>query len=252
MKSYIKLPKLKELPDSSIAKRKLSDSIWKDYIFFIILKYYKEVNDNDIIAIIQDENTKPRSEIEKKLKEHIADWYKRIKRTDKRTDSWGFILNLEPSSEYSYTGFDDLKFQHSDWTNKYFVFEAKNLGKTKSVYLPESIREYVYVKKKGKEDDGGMYRFMIGKYACDMGFGGMLGFIVGETKENVVKSLTEEIKFVYGKMEIGKLIEKKIIPDSIKNNENTFDSIHNRTNNKTGQNEKFTLHHVIMDFTRKR
>ncbi len=251
MKSYIKLPKLKELPDSSIAKRKLSDSVWKDYIFFIILKYYKEVNDNDIIAIIQDENTKLRSEIEKKLKEHIANWYKRIKRTDKRTDSWGFILNLEPSSECSYTGFDDLKFQHSDWANKYFVFEAKNLGKTKSMSFSKSIKEYIYIKEKNRED-GGMYRFMTGKYACDMSFGGMLGFIVGETKENVVKSLTEEIEFIYDNKEIGKLTDKKIISYSIENNKNTFDSIHNRINNKTGQNEKFTLHHVIMDFTRKR
>ena len=98
MKSYIKRKPLTSLPDKSSAKRELSDNIWKDYIFDIILKYYSEVDNNEVISIISKENTKPRAEIETKIKEHIYFWYKKEKQQNFKIDIQGFILNLEPSS----------------------------------------------------------------------------------------------------------------------------------------------------------
>jgi hypothetical protein len=93
MKSYIKLPLLKPLPDSSIKKRQLSDDIWINYVFHIVLKYYKEINNNEVIGLIQNELSKQNSQIEKELKEHIYKWYKKKRRSDK-IDIWGIILNF--------------------------------------------------------------------------------------------------------------------------------------------------------------
>ena len=238
MKPYIKLPTLKPLPDSSIRKKQLSDENWLTYIFFIILKYYKEINNDEIIKLVKNELLKENSQIEKVLKEHIYKWYKKTKRKDK-IDIWGIILNLETSSE-NFEGFYDLKFQHSDW-NKYFVFEAKNLGEIKSTKHSAMLNEYVYTNHK---DDGGMHRFMTKKYACEINFGGMLGFIVGEINGDIIKDLTEKIKFVYDKNINGKLIEEKFKLSSIDENENTFTTFHLRNG------EKFNLYHILMDFNK--
>jgi hypothetical protein len=238
MKSYIKLPILKSLPDSSIKKRQLFDDVWLNYIFFIVLKYYKEINNNDVIALINNELEKQNSPIEKVLKEHIYNWYKRIKRTDK-IDIWGIILNLEPSSE-CFEGFYDLKFQHSDW-KKYFVFEAKNLGEIKSTKHSTMINEYVYSNHK---DDGGMHRFMTKKYACEIDFGGMLGFVVGKTNEDIIKDLSTKIQSVYCENINGILIDEKIKLNSIAENKNTFTTFHSRNG------EKFSLYHILLDFTK--
>jgi len=238
MKSYIKLPPLKPLSDSSITKQQLSDDVWRNYIFYIMLKYYKEINNDEVISLIQNELLKQHSQIEKVLKEHIYNWYKITKRKDK-IDIWGIILNLETSSE-NFEGFYDLKFQHSDW-NKYFVFEAKNLGKIKSTKHSTMLNEYVYSKHK---EDGGMHRFMIKKYAYEINFGGMLGFVVGTIEGDIIKDLTNKIQSVYSENINGKLINEKIKLNSIAKNRNTFTSFHSRNG------EKFSLYHILMDFNK--
>ncbi len=243
MKPYIKLPKLKPIPDSSFAKRNLSDNVWINYVFHIILKYYKEIEHNEIISVVKQELEKQNSQIEKALKEHLYKWYKRTIRTDNRVDIWGIILNLEPSSE-NLEGFYDLKFQHSDW-NKYFVFEAKNLGDIKSRNNSSLVNEYVYVKTKDRED-GGMYRFMIKKYANEVNFGGMLGFVVGKYNGNIISNLTNKIREVYESNVTGELVNNKIIFNSINNNTNTFTSNHLRNQDS----KEFHLYHIIMDFTK--
>lgn len=241
MKSYIKLPKLKPLPDSSIKKRNLSDDVWLNYVFYIVLLYYKEISNIEVSILINNELEKQYSQIEKVLKEHIYKWYKRKKRTSK-IDIWGVILNLEPSSE-NFDGFYDLKFQHSDWS-KYFIFEAKNLGEVKSRKKSALVNEYVYVQKNDKED-GGMHRFMTKKYANEINFGGMLGFVIGESNGDIISDLTRKIRLVYESNINGKLVGDKIILNSI-GNENTFTSIHSRSNDL----DNFYLYHVVMDFTK--
>jgi hypothetical protein len=245
MKPYIKLPKFKRIPDSSIKKRKLTNQIWKEHIFCLLLDYYNNVDKNKIQAIIQEETEKKRSEIEKQIKQDIYKW---LIHESRRCAIWGIIPNLEPSAVGNLDGFYDLKFQHSDWQRKYFSFEAKNLGKVGSISFNKSISEYVYVKKKNKDDDGGMYRYFIGKYACEMNFGGMIGFVIGKAEKTIPK-LVDKIYFVYDKDSVGTLIDEKIIDSSIFGNSNTFDSIHQRKNYTTGQKEEFHLHHIIMDFT---
>lgn len=237
MKSYIKLPPLKPLSDSSIIKRQLSDNVWISYINHILLRYYKEVDVNEIQAIIKEKISKTQAKIEDKIKEHIYTWQKQ----DKRIGVWGIKLNLEAKSD-CFEGFYDLKFQHSDW-DKYFVFEAKNLGKIKTTESSTLLNEYVYVNTKDRED-GGMHRFMTKKYACEINFGGMLGFVVGTIKGDVIEDITNKIQSVYSENKNGKLIDEKIILNSIAENKNTFTSFHSR------DGEKFSLYHILMDFNK--
>jgi len=244
MNGYIKLPRLKPMADSKTETRLLSDNEWKEYVFFFILKYCNEVDQKEISALIETEKIKSRDNIESTIEKHIRNW---LKWKCAEFELHELILNLEPSTEYNKEGFYDLKFEHSQWRRKYFSFEAKNLGKSKSITLSKSIEEYVYVKEKDSED-GGMYRYMNGKYACDMNFGGMLGFVIEKTKSPIVEQLIAKIHSVYDNKTVGKLINEKIVKSSIFGNSNTFDSFHVRQNYKTNQDEIFRLHHIIIYF----
>lgn len=234
MTGYIKLPQLTPMPDSITQVRHLSDEEWKNYIFFFLLKYFSEVDKKEVITLIKKEDKKAKSQIEKLIKKHIKNWLKN-KCKDFGCKKFGFILDREVSTEGKIEGSYDLKFQHSYW-QKYFSFEAKNLGKTKSLSLSQSIDEYVYVESK---NDGGMYRYMTGKYAEEYDFGGMLGFVISDTQESIIELLINKIKAVFN----DNLIGDKIVRNSIFDNENTFDSIHYIVN------KPFKMHHIIMDFT---
>ncbi|HED38362.1 MAG TPA: hypothetical protein ENI76_08990 [Ignavibacteria bacterium] len=235
MRSYIKLPPVKPMPDSKLRTRQFTDYMWINYVNHIILRYYKEVDTNEIKLIIKTELSKQQAKIEDKIKEHIYSWIKK----DKRIGLWEFILTLESKSD-SFKGFYDMKFSHSQW-KKYFVFEAKNLGKIKTTKSYTLINEYVYVNTKDRKD-GGMYRFMTKKYATKINFGGMIGFVVGEVKGNIIKDLTDKIQSVYRGKINGKLIDMKIELSSIEENENTFTTFHLRNG------EKFNLYHILMYF----
>jgi hypothetical protein len=231
---YIKLPQPAPMPDNITRLRQLSDEEWKSYIFFFLLKYFGEVDRKEVFTLIKNEDKKEKSQIEKVIKKHIKNWLKN-KCKDFGYKNFGFLLDREVGTEGEIEGSYDLKFQHSYW-QKYFSFEAKNLGKSKSLSLSQSIDEYVYVKSK---NDGGMYRYMTGKYAGEFNFGGMLGFVISDAQESITELLINKIKSVFN----DNLIGDKIVRNSIFDNENTFDSIHSVAN------KSFKMHHIIMDFT---
>jgi len=244
MKDYIKLPAIAPMSDSRAELRHCDDVFWKNYILFFLLKYYQEVNDAEIKNIVESETQKERAEIETRIKKHIRRWLKNCPIFSR----YEFIVNLEALAGDNLEGYYDLKFQHSQWHDKYFSFEAKNIGKIKRMTVSKSINEYVYIKEKDREN-GGMYRYFIGKYSGELNFGGMIGFVIGEV-DNPVRKVIEKINSVYDNdVSIGRLIEEKIIENSIAENPNTFDSVHLRQNSETKQNEVFRLHHIIMDFT---
>ena len=234
MKEYIKLPKTRIIPDSSIEKQRLSDDVWINYIFHIVLKY-SSIDKKEISNLIQEELKKGHSQVEELIKNHIYTWYKKARKTDKQIGIWRIILKLEPKSD-SLKGYCDLQFLHSDW-DKYFVFEAKNLGKIKSMTQSASINEYVYNKAK---KDGGMYRFFTKKYACDFDFGGMLGFVVGTVKGEIINNLINKIQDTYKTNLNGKLIDEMFILNSIADNKNTFTTFHSRNG------KKFKLYHILV------
>jgi len=234
MNGYIKLPKTKIIPDSSIKKQQLSDDVWINYIFYIILKY-SSTDKTEILNLIQKELKKEQSRIEEIIKNHIYIWYQKVKKTDKQIGIWRIILKLEPKTD-SLKGYYDLQFLHSDW-DKYFAFEAKNLGKIKRMTQSASINEYIYNPTK---KDGGMYRFFTGKYACDLEFGGMLGFVIGEIKGDIMQEILSRIQDIYSTNSNGKLIDDKFILNSISGNKNTLTTIHSRNG------KKFKLYHILV------
>jgi hypothetical protein len=245
MKDYIKLPAIASMSDSRAELRQHNDAFWKNHIIFFLLKYYKEVNNTEIKELIETENLKKIAKIETRIRDHIYRWLKNCP----TFENHGFRVNREVLVNDNLEGYYDLKIDHSDWAiNKYFVFEAKNLGKAKSMSAAKSINEYVYIKEKDIED-GGIYRYFIGKYVKELNFAGMIGFVIGGIDDPVGKLITK-INLIYdNESSIGNLVEEKIIKNSIAENPNTFDSIHLRQNSETKRDEVFRLHHIIMDFT---
>ena len=235
MKEYIKLPKIEELSDSRSRLRELSDADWKNYIFFHLLQFYREVDNNEIIELIGKEKQKERADIEEKIKKYIRKWLK----NNQQFDLHEFVVNREPSSEES--GFYDFKIEHSQWRNKYFSLECKNLDE--SLY---SINEYVY---NGTKQDGGVYRYMTNKYAKDLDFGGMIAFVIAGDSFLIMEKIIQKMHEIFDNNDIGQLTDKRIIRNSIENNSNTFDSIHLRLEKNKIKKRIFMLHHIIMAFT---
>lgn len=238
---YLKLPPIKSMPDSRTLLRQLPDEEWRNYVFFFLLKYSNEVDKQEVIKLIDDEKRKERAQIETVIKKNIRNW---LKRRCAEFNLCEFILNREPSSENEAEGYYDLKFEHSQWS-KYFSFEAKNLGAIKSFTLSQSIDEYVYVKAK---DDGGMYRYVINKYACDLDFGGMIGFVINESNTSILDSLINKIQTVFCDNSLGALVDDKIVMNSIADNPNTFETIHSVKHEDINKNLR--LYHILIDFTK--
>lgn len=234
---YIKLPSTKALPNSCTKRRKLSDDDWRDYVFFGILKCLKEIDRERINQIIKN----PKIKTEDAISDSIYNWLK----NDRKFSSYEFCINRESRSDGDQEGYIDLKFQHSQWgdMNKCFLFEAKNLDGSLRLYT-----EYVYTKKKKQNkyvENGGVFRFISGKYADRMCFGGMLGYVIKKCDNNIVNDLINKIEEIYRNTHNGKLIGK-IVRDSINENSNTFSTFHDRGHNFN--ESQFTLHHIIMDF----
>ncbi|HLP59587.1 MAG TPA: hypothetical protein VK186_12185 [Candidatus Deferrimicrobium sp.] len=235
MREYIKLPKTEPLSDIRSKLRELSDDVWKNHIFSHLLRFYKEADFKEIITAIQAEKSKKRSNIEDVIKKKIKKWLK----NDQRFDMHDFIINREPSADGNVDGFYDLKFEHSQWKHKYFAFECKNLDRTET-----SIKEYVYNKT---SDDGGVYRYFTCKYAAELDFGGMIGFILEGNESDIISKIIAKLHKTFDDNEIGKLAEKGIIENSIAGNPNTFDSIHLRRQQDNRKNQKFKLHHIVFE-----
>lgn len=235
-KEYIRIPKTKPLPNEIIQLRKLKDEDWKRFIFQHLLRFYKYADFKQIKARIQDEKKKKRSSIEEVIKKFISRWL----RCDQRFDTNGFIINREPSTDGKIDGYYDLKFEHSYWKRKYFPFECKNLDRHQA-----SINEYVYNKSK---NDGGVYRYLTGKYASNLAFGGMIGFILEGNENEIILNIINKIIVSFQDRKIEDLATNGITRNSIAGNHNTFDTVHLRQKSSK-KRQVFILHHIIFDMT---
>jgi len=234
---YIKLPAVKILSDSCIERRKLSDDDWKNYIFYGLLKFINEVDKTEILRIIDN----PKIKNENAISNYIKYWLEK----DRKFNSFEFVVNREPRTDGDKEGFIDLKFQHSQWGdgNKHFSFEAKNLNGSSKL-----LNEYVYTNKRienSNVENGGVFRFMTGKYSHNMEFGGMIGYIIKKCENNIINVLVAKIEEVYRNNDIGELLGE-IERNSICENENTFSTFHNRSISSCVS--EFMLYHIIIDF----
>ncbi|TAL70116.1 MAG: hypothetical protein EPN82_05755 [Bacteroidetes bacterium] len=217
----------------------LTDNDWCNQIYYFVFKFY-----NDNAQIIKDiENLD-----EKAIKGLMKNWLM----NDEEFSDKGFIINREPLSENtSIIGYDDIKFQHSFWRNKYFVFECKILNNSTS-----SINNYIYTKiqRNGTVDeDGGVYRFLINKYAANLYYGGLIGFIKSGDIFSIMERIKEQIKDLVitsdSGLNFGQIIDSNLLDCKIENNNRTFYSNHCRIDKSLNVIiEPIKLTHIFFDF----
>jgi hypothetical protein len=184
-----------------------------------------------------------RSQQEKKITDDIR------RKLQKNSDFGlnGFKVDTEPSNQSTTIGYYDLKFQHSDWIGKYFVFECKLMDLTNY-----RIDEYLY-KKTTQREDGGLYRFLINKYAENLPFGGMLGYVISNTTEEVIIKLKTKIKSLQienDTLNFGNLTDECLLNEQIHGFNHSFQSKHIRINQNKEKITPIHIFHVFLDLTK--
>ena len=176
---------------------------------------------------------------------------KKLEDDDTFTTEHLLTVDLEPQNKHSeLLGFYDIKIRSSLW-NSYFTFECKCVNSTQA-----SIFEYVHnphkVKQKRKFEDGGLYRFLINKYAKDKRFGGMAGFLQkGDLSQakNLIYAQIKTLKLVcspacFGALSEEGILEEADIPYYFQTNHSRFDISEKR------ECAPVKIHHFLYDFTK--
>ena len=180
-----------------------------------------------------------------KKEEEITDYIRRNLQNNQAFNLDGFKVNSEARNQDTIIGYYDLKFEHSLWLNQYFVLECKPVDSTKT-----RIDAYIHQATKNKDDDGGLYRFLINKYATNKSFGGMLGYIISNNSDDVISSLKDKIRslqIINNNLTFGNLLDSQLLETSITNFKNSFQSNHTRVHeNKIIQ--PIHIFHLFFDF----
>lgn len=167
-----------------------------------------------------------RNVLKQKKEEEITDYIRRKLQNNKDFVLEGFKVNSEARNQDTAVGYYDLKFENGDWLNQYFVLECKPINKTKS-----KIDAYIHKTVKSQNDDGGMYRFLVNKYATNKPFGGMLGYIISDNPKIVIDSLKKKIQtlqITQGNLCYGNLQDSELLDAQIASFDYSFQSNHTR------------------------
>lgn len=226
---------------SSCVKTGLStnDEFWRNLIFGFLFKYY-----NSHTSKKKEFSSKKEDDIKK----CIYDWLNQ----DLEFCGSTLIVNLETRTEGTQLGYEDMKFQTPFWGNekKHFIFECKPLDNSTA-----KIKEYVYrPKTMTKTADGGLYRFLINKYATDQNFGGMIGFIQQGNIEVIIKNIKSAIRNLKltdkNGQGFGQILNPDLLDQTIYDNKNTFHSNHVRCDKDTNTIiSSIHIYHILFDFT---
>ncbi len=114
----------------------------------------------------------------------------------------------------------------------------------------------VYRKEnKHKNADGGVYRFLIAKYAPSQSFGGMIGFVQKGKIQRVLENIKDSIRQLKLRNceneKFGQLLESDLLLQTIGNNENTFYSSHSRWDKSINKMlSPIQIYHIFFDFTK--
>lgn len=244
---FFKIPKTDEIyrkqieqTQHSYVKSRLSsnDKFWKNLIFGFLFKFY-----NSHTSKKKEFSSKKEDDIKK----CIYDWL------NQDLEFCGvLVVNLETRTEGTQLGYEDIKFQTTLWGNgrKHFAFECKMLNSSTA-----KIKEYVYRQEtETKVADGGLYRFLINKYATDKDFGGMIGFVQQGNIEVIIKDIKNAIrnlKLTDNKGQgFGQIINPDLLNQTIYDNKNTFNSNHVRCDKDTNTIiSSIHIYHILFDFT---
>lgn len=231
-REYIKINKPSLLPNYTHCLREFDDDLWKNWIFYHLLLFYKNYNKSDLKQLIQIEQQKRYPRTEREIVKFIRNYLKNYRLFDLHFDIFGEVTNDE-----DFEGNYDIIINNTYWKNV-FHFECKNLDTSQGL-----VNKYVYCKihPKGKPPkmDGGVYRYFNGKYAQNQNFGGMIGFVLNGNVQVIKTKIINKLKTPFDISPEGNL--NQLIDNSIMQNDFTFDSIHSRFN------IDFTLHHFLLN-----
>lgn len=165
-------------------------------------------------------------ELKGKTEEEITDCVRRKLQKNADFVSEGFRVNSEARNQDKIIGYYDLKFENGSWANQYLVLECKPVDISKS-----KLDAYVYKTTYSVGQDGGLYRFLINKYATGKAFGGMLGYIISGDPQKVVAGLKAKIQtfqIKQGDLCFGDLLNRELLDAPIANFNYSFQSNHTR------------------------
>lgn len=187
-----------------------------------------------------------RTKLKHNKEEEITDYIRRALQKNQTFALEGFIVNSEARNQDKVVGYYDLKFEHSNWLDQYFVLECKPIDTTK-----KRMDAYIHQTVKNKKDDGGLYRFLINKYATNKAFGGMLGYIISNKPEDVISNLKTKIssfQLVEKDVAFGSLTDPQLLETPIPKFKYSFQSNHTRIY-KNRNISSIHIFHLFMDFT---
>lgn len=211
--------------------RKLDDEFWKKWVFYYLLDFYKNYNSDELKSKIIEEQQKPHSRIEREIAKFI-----RLKLKTNRQFGLNFSVKGEETNDEDVEGNYDIIIHNTYWKNKDFYFECKNLDDKQNL-----VNKYVCYNQGHSKFDGGVYRYFNGKYAQNLEFGGMIGFLLKGDLTEVKDKIKKKLSHKFDITPEGDLID--ITDNSIEGNSFTFDSCHTRFN------KEFLIHHLLFDFT---
>lgn len=187
-----------------------------------------------------------KSALKQKTEEEITDYVRRKLQDNEDFVLEGFKVNSEARNQDKVVGYYDLKFENGDWLNQYFVLECKPINTTKS-----KTDAYIHKAIKSQNEDGGLYRFLINKYATNKPFGGMLGYIISSNPQQTIDGLKRKIQtfqITQGNLCFGNLQNSELLNVPITNFNYSFQSNHTRI--YEGQIiAPIHIFHLFFDFT---
>lgn len=188
-----------------------------------------------------------KSTLKQRKEEDITDYVRRELQCNEEFVLEGFKVNSEARNQDTVVGYYDLKIENGDWWSQYFVLECKPIDATKS-----KIDAYIHKVIKSQDEDGGLYRFIINKYATNKPFGGMLGYIISGDPQETIDCLKRKIKtfqLKQGRLCFGNLQNSKLLNETITNFNYSFQSNHTRI--YKGQIiDPIHIFHLFFDLTR--
>ncbi|WP_333597774.1 hypothetical protein [Chryseobacterium flavum] len=236
-REYIKINRPSPLPNYLPHLKELDDIFWKKWIFYHLLTFYQSYDSAELKQKIEKEKKRKYPRIEREVAKFL-----RLKLNGNREFGYHFIAIGENTNDEDTEGNYDITINSTNWSSKNFHFECKNLDNSQDL-INKYICYNTYKKNEQNENvfDGGVLRYFNGKYAQNLNFGGMIGFVLDGKIDDIKTKLIKKLQVKFNTTPNGDLI--KIIDNSIDNNSFTFDSFHNRFSSE------FLIHHMLFNFT---
>lgn len=237
-REYIRIKKPIPPPNDVSQLKSLDDEFWKNWVFYYLLDFYINHNSAELKTKIEEEKKNKPARVEREIAKFM-----RIKLNTNKEFGYHFTAIGENTNDEKIEGNYDLTVHSTNWKSKNFHFECKNLDGSQDL-----TNKYVCCNTYKKDNtgqnifDGGVLRYFNGKYAQNLGFGGMIGFVLAGDSSTIKGSLVTKLKENLNTTPEGDLIN--VLDNSIEGNNFTFNSLHKRLG------KEFTIHHLLFDFSK--